>query len=133
MADMGKILYVDRDKDIRELVSEVTGKDFKFELLGSENLEKAEDILKGEGISGMIIDEQISKQKELLDFIEKAKGRYPSLSIAVLFAAVDMVLESEFRDALKKQGVRVVAKTEALRYEKIGELLKWCVSQKMGG
>lgn len=130
MAKKGSVLYIDQYKEVRELVNELMEKSFNLRTFSS--LDEAESFLKDSEIAGMLIDGMF-KQKELLDFVERAKIRVPDLPVAVLMPAVDMVLEPEFKKTLEKLGVKVVSKTEALRYERREELFKWCASQKMGG
>ena len=127
MTKRGSILYIDRDKEIREMIYETMEQDFNLHTLAS--LHEAESFLRSKEITGMLIDGMF-KQEELLDFVGKAKAKAPNLSIAVLIPVVDMVLEPEFKKALEELGVKVVGKTDVFSpQEKIRALFSWSCEQ----
>lgn len=131
MAGKGSILYIDQNKEIRDEVNELMAKDFNLHPFASLN--EAEGFLKGNEITGMLIDGMF-KQEELLDFIGKARAKGPKMAVAVWMPVVDLVLEPEFKKALEKHGVKVVGKTDVCSsQQKIWELFDWCCGQNRKG
>lgn len=127
---MKTILYADRDRDIRELVTEMMDEavpDFHVEM--AETLQEAGRILTSREIDGIVLDGMFLKEA-LFSFIADVRREKGERSLIILVPKVDFNLDPDFIRALTDLNLQVAAKSDVFRSnDKMLELFKACLER----
>ena len=131
---MRTVLFVERDKDIREYVSEFA-QDHLAELFQAHavsSLNEAELILRRETFDGMILDAVHPGLTDLLAFVRDVRHRDFKLPIVALVAYSDMILNQRLKETLRQAGVSIANKIEALKDGNLSRLFQACCDRGFG-
>ncbi|MCM8775032.1 MAG: hypothetical protein NC930_01565 [Candidatus Omnitrophica bacterium] len=120
-----KILFIDPDEEIRDILAKVLQSVPEFEIPIVTSLEEASERLAQQGMDGVIVDGMFPVDR-LLDFLSRIRTAYPHLPMVVLVVEVDMIVDERFKQALELLRVRSVPKVGLFEETRLKELLEWC-------
>ena len=91
-----KILIVDDEKNIQKLLSDIV-KDNGWQPFVASNVKEAKDILNNELIQVMLLDVNLSYEREGIDFLEYVKSNFefpPEIIVITGYGNVDLAVEA---------------------------------------
>jgi DNA-binding NtrC family response regulator len=128
---MKKILFIDRDEDIRHFLSrccETLSENKNLNIRIVASVQEAEGVLSKETFDGIVIDAVTPGANKILPFIKQVRNKKHNFPIIALVGFVDMILDDQLKKSLGDEQVTIVDKIQALHPENIAKLFElWSV------
>lgn len=124
---MKRILFIESDEDIRDLVADHIGRLAKeFDLVVTESLPSGRQVFEkaGGGFDALIIDGLLTPLADILVFVKEIRGLKKDLPAVVLVGYADMILDDQLKVTLKREKISLMNKLWALQPDHLPYLLE---------
>ncbi len=130
---MTRILFVERDRDIRDAAVEWgAALAPEIELVAVKSLEEAADHSKREFLNGVILDAIHPHIRDVVNFVKDTRQRDASVPILALIAYSDVILNVKLKEMLLKERVSYANKLQVLTPELFKPLVEACMARGFG-
>lgn len=130
---MTRILFVERDRDIRDAAAEwgaALGPDTEF--LVVKSLDEGTDHSKREFFSCVILDAIHPHIRDVVNFIKDTRQHDPGVPILALIAYSDVILNVKLKDTLVRERVSYANKLQVLTPALFPALVDACMANGFG-
>lgn len=131
---MKRILFIESDEDIRDLVADHIGRhSTEYDLVVTESLQSARQAFeKAGGFDALIIDGLLTRITDIITFVKEIRALQKEIPAVVLVGYADMILDDNLKNTLKREKISLMNKLHALQPEHLPYLLESSCSRGHG-